>query len=66
MTLVEKVIAFEKEISSDDYIDENITMLKTVEDVKEYYLEYRGWKDDEDLVDVLFNLIIDLSTSTHK
>ena len=69
MTLAEKVFEFECEVSSEDFALEAkkyIDKLETLEDVKEYYLYERGWKGDSSLVDVLFDLIIDLSTSTYK
>jgi hypothetical protein len=63
MTLAEKVFKFEVEVSGDDFALEvamEIDKLKTLGDVKEYYLHERGWIDDESLVDLLFDLIIDL------
>jgi hypothetical protein len=69
MTLVEKVFEFECEVSFEDSALEakkDIDKLETLKDVKEYYLYKRGWKGDSSLEDLLFDLIIDLSTSTHK
>ena len=69
MTLAEKVFEFECEVSSEDFaleVKKDIDKLETLEDVKEYYLYERGWKDDSSLEDVLFDLIINLSTSTPK
>ena len=62
MTLGEQVLEFEKEISSESWVNEkeNILKLTTLEEVKNYYLYDRGWKYDGDLMDTLFNLIIDL------
>ena len=69
MTLVEKVFEFECEVSFEDSALEakkDIDKLETLKDVKEYYLYKRGWKGDSSLEDLLFDLIIDLSTSTPK
>jgi hypothetical protein len=63
MTLGEQVLEFEKEISDEGLIHEekeNILKLTTLEEVKEYYLYDRGWKDDDDFIDTLLNLIIRL------
>ncbi len=63
MTLGEKVLEFEKEVSDEDFIHEekeNILKLITLEEVKEYYLYDRGWKDDNCFIDTLINLIIRL------
>jgi len=49
MTLAEKVFKFEVEVSGDDFALEvavEIDKLKTLGDVKEYYLHERGWIDD--------------------
>jgi len=65
MTLSEKVFEFECEISGDDFALEekvNIDKLKTLNDVKEYYLDYRGWDSDSGLRDLFFDFIIDLKT----
>jgi hypothetical protein len=65
MTLSEKVFEFECEISFEDFAlgeKENISKLKTLEDVKNYYLDYRGWRGDDSLVDLLIDFIIDLKT----
>lgn len=63
MTLTEKVFKFEVEVSGEDFALEvalEIDKLKTLGDVKEYYLYERGWIDDESLVDLLFDFIIGL------
>ena len=56
MTLGEQVLEFEKEISSESWVNEkeNILKLTTLEEVKNYYLYDRGWKYDGDLMDTLF------------
>ena len=69
MTLAEKVFEFECEVSFEDSALEakkDIDKLETLKDVKEYYLYKRGWEGDSSLEDLLFDLIIDLSTSTPK
>jgi hypothetical protein len=55
MTLVEKVLNFEEEVSNDipSFVENDIKKLETLEDVRNYYLYDRGWIDDESLVDVL-------------
>ena len=55
MTLVEKVLNFEEEVSNDipSFVENDIKKLETLEDVRNYYLYDRGWIDDERLVDVL-------------
>jgi hypothetical protein len=60
--LSEKVFDFECEISNEQALEfeDDINKLKTLEDVKLYYLYERGWVNDESLVDLLFDLIIDL------
>ena len=64
MTLGEQVLEFEKEFSDWECIEkeekENILKLTTLEEVKDYYMDYRGWKDDDSMVDTLINLLIDL------
>jgi hypothetical protein len=64
MTLSEKVFEFECEISGEQVLEfeSEIDKLKTLEDVKNYYLFERGWVNDESLVDLLFDFIIDLKT----
>ena len=65
MTLSEKVFEFECEISGDDFALEekvNIDKLETLNDVKEYYLDYRGWNNVESLRELFFDFIIDLKT----
>lgn len=60
--LSEKVFDFECEISNEQALEfeDDINKLKTLEDVKLYYLYERGWINDDSLVDLLFDLIIDL------
>jgi len=60
--LSEKVFDFECEISNEQALEfeDSINKLQTLEDVKLYYLYERGWVNDESLVDLLFDLIIDL------
>jgi len=63
MTLGEQVLEFEKEVSDESFVNEekeNILKLTTLEEVKEYYMEERGWKDDDSFVDTLMCLLIDL------
>jgi len=63
MTLGEQVLEFEKEVSDESFVNEekeNILKLTTQEEVKEYYMEERGWKDDDSFVDTLMCLLIDL------
>jgi hypothetical protein len=65
MTLSEKVFEFECEISGEDFALEekvNIDKLETLNDVKEYYLDYRGWDSDSSLRELFFDFIIDLKT----
>ena len=63
MTIGEQVLEFEKEVSDESFVNEekeNILKLTTLEEVKEYYMEERGWKDDDSFVDTLMGLLIDL------
>ena len=62
MKLSERVFDFECEISNEQALEfeADIDKLKTLEDVKLYYLYERGWINDNSLVDLLFDLIIDL------
>jgi hypothetical protein len=63
MTLVEKVLNFEEEVSSEDFVlevIEDIEKLETLEDVRNYYLYDRGWIDDESLVDVLTYFLVNI------
>jgi len=55
MTLVEKVLNFEEEVSNDipSFVENDIKKLETLEDVRKYYLYDRGWINDKSLVDVL-------------
>ena len=69
MTLTERVFEFECEVSFEDFalgVATEIDKLETLEDVKNYYLYERGWISDESLVDLLFDLIIDLKTEEFK
>lgn len=59
--LSEKVFVFEGEVSSEDFaleIKEDIDKLKTLDDVKNFYLYDRGWVNSESLVDLLIDFII--------
>ena len=60
--LSEKVFDFECEISNEQALEfeDDINKLKTLEDVKNYYLYERGWINDKSLVDLLIDFIIDL------
>ena len=63
MTLVEKVLNFEEEVSGEDFVlevKEDIKKLETLEDVRNYYLYDRGWINDESLVDVLTYFLINI------
>ena len=63
MTLVEKVLNFEEEVSGKDFVlevEEDIEKLETLEDVRNYYLYDRGWIDDESLVDVLTYFLVNI------
>lgn len=63
MTLAEKVFEFECEISFEDFAlgeKENIDKLETLDGVKEYYLDFRGWRGDDSLTELLFDFIISL------
>jgi hypothetical protein len=65
MKLSEEVFEFECEISGDDFALEekvNIDKLETLNDVKEYYLDYRGWDNDSSLRELIFDFIINLKT----
>jgi len=55
MTLVEKVLNFEEEVSNDipSFVENDIKKLETLEDVRKYYLYDRGWINDKSLIDVL-------------
>ena len=64
MTLGEQVLEFEKEVSDEDFVNEekeNILNLTTLEEVKDYYMDHRGWRDDNSFVDTLMCLLIDLT-----
>jgi len=62
MTLVEKVLNFEEEVSNDipEFVENDIKKLETLEDVRKYYLYDRGWINDESLVDVLTYFLINI------
>jgi hypothetical protein len=63
MTLVEKVLNFEEEVSGEDFVlevKEDIEKLETLEDVRNYYLYDRGWINDESLVDVLTYFLVNI------
>jgi len=68
MTLAEKVFDFECEISREQVLEFEVEIdkLKTLEDVKNYYLYERGWISDDSLVDLLFDFIIDLKMEGSK
>tara|TARA_B100001287_G_C22456109_1_gene422816 strand:- start:125 stop:340 length:216 start_codon:yes stop_codon:yes gene_type:complete len=64
MTLGEQVLEFEKEVSDESFVNEekeNILKLTTLEEVKDYYMDHRGWRDDNSFVDTLMCLLIDLT-----
>jgi len=64
MTLGEQVLEFEKEVSDESFVNEekeNILKLTTLEEVKDYYMDHRGWRDDNNFVDTLMCLLIDLT-----
>ena len=63
MTLGEQVLEFEKEVSDESFVNEekeNILNLTTLEEVKDYYMNERGWRDDNSFVDTLMDLLINL------
>jgi hypothetical protein len=63
MKLNEKVFEFECEISGEDFaleVKNEIDKLETLKDVKEYYLDYRGWRFNDSLEELLIDFIIDL------
>jgi hypothetical protein len=63
MKLSEKVFEFEVEISGEDFaleVKNKIDKLETLKDVKEYYLDYRGWRFNDSLEELLIDFIIDL------
>jgi hypothetical protein len=63
MKLSEEVFEFECEISGEDFALEekvNIDKLETLNDVKEYYLDYRGWDSDSSLRELFFDFIVNL------
>jgi len=54
---------FECEISGEDFALEckdDFNDIKTLKDVKEYYLVERGWDGDDSLEDLLMDFIISL------
>jgi hypothetical protein len=62
MTLVEKVLNFEEEVSNDipEFVENDIKKLETLEDVRNYYLYDRGWINDKSLVDVLTYFLVNI------
>jgi hypothetical protein len=63
MKLSEKVFEFECEISGEDFaleVKNKIDKLETLKDIKEYYLDYRGWRFNDSLEELLIDFIIDL------
>jgi len=63
MTIGEQVLEFEKEVSDESFVNEekeNILKLTTLEEVKDYYMNERGWRDDNSFVDTLMDLLINL------
>jgi hypothetical protein len=62
MTLVEKVLNFEEEVSNDipEFVENDIKKLETLEDVRKYYLYDRGWINDKSLVDVLTYFLVNI------
>jgi hypothetical protein len=63
LSLSEKVFKFEVEISGEDFaleVKNKIDKLETLKDVKEYYLDYRGWRFNDSLEELLIDFIIDL------
>jgi len=63
-TLGDEVWEYELSISDPESIEEeeeNIHNLKTLEDVKNYYINERGWLDNESLTRELLDLMISLA-----
>jgi hypothetical protein len=63
LSLSEKVFKFEVEISGEDFaleVKNKIDKLETLKDIKEYYLDYRGWRFNDSLEELLIDFIIDL------
>ena len=63
MTLGEQVLEFEKGISDVNLVNkekENILNLTTLEEIKEYYMDDRGWRGDDDFVGTLMYLLSNL------
>ena len=62
MELVKKVLEFEKLVSGEveERVKKEIEELKSLEDVKEYYLEERDWGSDKSMVEVLYEFISEL------
>ena len=61
MKLSEKVFEFENEISGEDFaleVKSEIDELKTLDEVKDYYLYKRGWIDSDSMVETLIDFII--------
>ena len=62
--LQQYIYDYEVEISGDDFANEelkNIKKLNNIDDVQEYYTNYRGWMDDKDLRYELIDLIKDIA-----
>jgi hypothetical protein len=59
--LAQFIYEYEKQISDEDFVEseakERISQIKTIDDVKEYYLVERGW-DQEWLKDAFIDLLI--------
>ena len=63
LKLSEKVFEFECEVSREDFaleVKSEIDKLETLEDVRNYYLNDRGWLGDDSLMELLIDLIISL------
>ena len=61
MTLQEKVLEFEEDVSGEDFAKEvshDIRELKTWEDVRRYYMEDRGWQGDEELTQTFVYFLV--------
>ncbi len=56
----QEIYDFEEEISGEDFAAEeidNIRNLNNIDDVENYYANYRGWEDDSSLNGILRDLI---------
>ena len=63
LKLSEKVFEFECEVSREDFaleVKSEIDKLETLEDVRNYYLNDRGWLGNDSLMELLIDLIISL------